>query len=145
MGEQVYFEDVEVDASIPDLEKRPSTLQLALWAAGSGDFYQIHYDKDFAIAAGLDGIIVHGALKHAFLGEVVHRWIAPSGRIKRLSCSYRGMDLPDRRLTQRGRVVKKHQEGGHNIVELEIWSENEQGEPTTPGTAVVTLPSRSSG
>jgi hypothetical protein len=142
--DQVFFEDVREGEMIPELQKSPSTQQLVHWAAGSGDFYQIHYDKDFAIGTGLDGVIVHGALKHAFLGDLVHRWIAPAGRIKRLSCAYRGMDIPTKLFKLKARVNRKYQESGNNCVELEVWGENEDGQSTTPGNAIVSLPSRES-
>lgn len=142
MAEQIYFEDVNEGDAIPEIVKNPSTQQLVQWAAGSGDFYQIHYDRDFARDTGLQGIIVHGALKHAFLGDLLHRFAAPEGRVKRVACSYRGMDLPAKEYTLRGTVTKKYQEGERNFVELEIWGENDEGQKTTPGTGVVTLPSR---
>ena len=144
MTDQVYFEDVQVGAEIPSVVKEPDSLQLVQWAAGSGDFYQIHYDAAFAKRSGLDGTIVHGALKHAFLGELLYEWVAPGGRVKRVACSYRGMDPPDQRLTHKGKVTRKYQEGDRNIVELEIWVENADGQNTTPGSAIVTLPSRAS-
>ena len=142
MAPQLYFEDVREGDPIPDLVKQPTTQQLVQWAAGSGDFYQIHYDKDFAVQTGLDGVIVHGALKHAFLGDLVHRWIAPGGRIVRLACSYRGMDRPGAPFTLKGRVRRKYQQEGRNLVDVEVWGENPEGQSTTPGAATVTLPSR---
>lgn len=142
MTEQVYFEDVSVGDEIPALKKAPSTQQLVQWAAGSGDFYQIHYDTAFAQNTGLDGIIVHGALKHAWLGDLLHRYAAPGGRVQRVACSYRGMDVPGESYQLRGRVTKKSEESGRRLVELEIWGENENGQKTTPGTGVVELPSR---
>ena len=145
MAEQVYFEDVNEGDEIPKLEKNCSTQQLVLWAAGSGDFYQLHYDKEFAQSTGLQGLIVHGALKHAFLGQLVHDWAGDDGRIKKFGCQYRGMDEPNQAITCRGVVSKKYQEGEQNIVELDIWTENPQGHKTSPGTATVTLPSRNGG
>jgi hypothetical protein len=41
-----------------------------------------------------------------------------------------------------GRITKKSQQGGDNIVELEIWAETPKGQKTTPGAGVVSLPSR---
>ena len=143
MAEQVYFEDVSEGDEIPKLVKNCSTQQLVMWAAGSGDFYQIHYDKDFAQSTGLKGLIVHGALKHAFLGQLVHDWAGDKGRVKSFGCQYRGMDEPNQEILCRGIVMKKYSEGNNNFVELDIWTENPQGQKTTPGTAVVTLPSRS--
>ncbi len=142
MAEQVYFEDVSEGQEIPQLKKNCSTQQLVLWAAGSGDFYQIHYDKDFAQATGLKNVIVHGALKNAFLGQLLHDWVGRQGRIRRFGCSYRGMDEPKQDITCRGVITKKYREGDQNYVELDIWTENAEGQKTTPGAAVVTLPSR---
>lgn len=143
MAQQVYFEDVNEGDEIPRLVKNCSPQQLVLWAAGSGDFYPIHYDKDFAISTGLKGIIVHGALKHAFLGQLLHDWIGDQGRIKKFGCQYRGMDEPNQDIVCRGVITKKYREGDEHYVELEIWTENPQGQKTSPGQAVVTLPARS--
>ena len=142
MATQTYFEDVKEGEEIPKLTKNCSTQQLVLWAAGSGDFYQIHYDKDFAQSTGLKGLIVHGALKHAFLGQLLHDWVGDAGRIKKFGCQYRSMDEPNQEIACRGVVTKKYQEDAQNIVELDVWTENPQGQKTTPGVAVVTLPSR---
>ncbi len=142
MTEQVYFEDVKEGDEIPQLVKNCSTQQLVHWAAGSGDFYQIHYDKDFAQSTGLQDIIVHGALKHAFLGQLVHDWMGDAGRIKKFGCQYRGMDDAKQDIVCKGVISKKYQEDGQNLVELEVWTENPQGKKTSPGSAVVTLPSR---
>ena len=76
----------------PRWEKNPTSQQLVYWAAGSGDFYQIHYDTKYAQDTGLPNIIGHGALKHAFLGELLWRFASPEGQVKRVQCSYRGMD-----------------------------------------------------
>src|SRR5438105_2531652 len=140
---KVYFEDVQEGQEVPKLVTNPSTQQLVHWAAGSGDFYQIHYDQDFARSTGLTGIIVHGALKHAFLGRLLWDWVAPSGgKIKKWGVSYRGMDYPAQEMTCHGLITRKYQENGQNLVDLEIWTENPQGQKTTPGTATVILPSR---
>jgi acyl dehydratase len=142
MAEQVYFDNVAEGQEIPKLVKNCSSQQLVMWAAGSGDFYQIHYDKDFAQGTGLKGIIVHGALKNAFLGQLLHGWAGEKGSVKRFSCQYRGMDYPTQDIICRGVVTKKYQEGGQNLVDLDIWTENPEGQKTSPGKAVVALPSK---
>jgi len=142
MADQVYFEDVNVGDEIPKLVKNCTPQQLVMWAAGSGDMYPIHYDKDFAAGNGLPGVIVHGALKNAFLGQMLHDWIGEKGQIKKYSCQYRGMDVPGQDITCRGVITNKLQEGGQNLVELDIWTEKAGGEKTSPGKATVVLPSR---
>ncbi len=145
MAEQVYIDDVNEGDEIPKLTKNCSTQQLVQWAAGSGDFYQIHYDKDFAQSTGLKDIIVHGALKNAFLGQLLHDWVGEQGQVKKFGCNYRGMDDAKQEIICRGVITKKYDEGDQHFVELDIWTENPEGKKTSPGTAVVTLPSRNGG
>ncbi|MBL7166192.1 MAG: dehydratase [Dehalococcoidales bacterium] len=143
MAEQLYWEDVQEGTEVTPLAKNATTQQLVRWAGASGDFYQIHYDKDFALGNNLPGLIVHGALKSAWLGQLVGDWAGNEGIIKSYGCSYRGMDIPNDALTCKGVVTKKHVDGNEHIVECDIWLENSKGEKTTPGTAVVVLPSKS--
>ena len=142
MVQQVYWDDVSEGMEILDLAKEPTTQQLVKYAGASGDYYQIHYDKDFAAGNGLDGVILHGALKNAFLGQLMTQWMGPEGTLKKLSCQYRGMDFPDQTITGKGTVTRKYQDQGQNLVDCDIWLENPTGEKTTPGKATVTLPSR---
>ncbi|PKB66969.1 MAG: hypothetical protein BZY82_04485 [SAR202 cluster bacterium Io17-Chloro-G3] len=138
----LYWEDVSEGMELPSLVKHPTTRQLVKYAGASGDFYEIHYDTAFAQGTGLPGVIIHGALKSAFLGQLATDWIGEHGSLKRLSCQYRGMDVPGDVLTCKGRVVRKYREGGESLVECDIWLENGKGEITTPGTAIVALPSK---
>jgi acyl dehydratase len=142
MAKQVYYEDVKEGKEIPQLAKNPTTMQLVKWAGASGDYYQIHYDKDFAQAAGLPGVIVHGRLKSSFLGQLLSDWVGEGGWVKKIAVQHRGMDFPGEQLTCKGTVTKKYVQGGEHIVELEIWTENPRGEKTAPATATVVLPSR---
>ena len=142
MAEQVYWDDVEEGEELPPMVKNPTTQQLVKYAGASGDYYQIHYDKDFAMNNDLDNVILHGALKNAFLGHLVTKWMGPEGDLKRLACQYRGMDIPGTPVTAKGVGTRKYQEKGANLVDCEIWLENQGGEKTTPGSATVALPLR---
>lgn len=142
MAQQVYFEDVTEGAEIPQLVQNCDSQRLVFWAAGSGDYYQIHYDKDFAQSTGLPECIVHGALKHALLGRLLDEWSGDAGRVRRVAVSYRGMDMIAKDVRCRGVVTGKRSEDGRNVVELEVWTEDPAGNKTTPGTATVELPSR---
>ena len=142
MGDQVDWDDVKEGTELPDLVKHPTTQQLVKYAGASGDYYQIHYDQTYARSNDLEDVILHGALKNAFLGHLVTKWMGPAGDLKRLVCQYRGMDIPGTPVTIKGVVTKKYQESGDNLVDCEIWLQNEKGEKTTPGSATVALPSR---
>jgi acyl dehydratase len=142
MADQIYWEDVTDGMDMPPLVKNPTTQQLVRYAGASGDYYQIHYDKDFAKGNELEDVILHGALKNAFLGQYMTDWMGPLGTLTMLSCQYRGMDSPGQPITAKGSVTRKYQEEGRNLVDCEIWLENTSGQKTTPGAATVELPTR---
>ncbi|MDD5288488.1 MAG: MaoC/PaaZ C-terminal domain-containing protein [Dehalococcoidales bacterium] len=142
MTKQVYWEEIEIGNEVTPLVKKPTTQQLVKWAGASGDFYQIHYDKDYALGNQLPGCIVHGALKGSWLGQLLGDWVGEKGKVLSYGCSYRSMDVPGDTLTCKGKVTKKYIEGKEHRIEAEIWVENGKGEKTTPGTGVVILPSK---
>jgi acyl dehydratase len=141
-AQQIYAEEVAPGYELPELVKNCTPRQLVMWAGAAPDFYEIHYDAEFARTAGMPGLVVPGALKYAFLGQLLHDWIAPAGRVESFRCSYRGLDRPGEDLRCRGIVRETSVTAGEARVELEIWIENTRGEKTTPGSAVVVLPSR---
>ena len=142
MAGQLYYEDVAVGSEIVPLVKQPTTRQLVMWAGASGDYSPIHYDKDFAQSRGLPGVIVHGQLIGSFLGQLMTDWIGEQGMLRKLSCSYRGMNYPGEALICQGKVTKKYVEDGEHYVECSLWVENPKGEKTVSGKAIVILPSR---
>ncbi len=144
MTEQLYYEDIVIGSEIPPLVKQPTTRQLVMWAGTSGDYYEIHYDKDFAQSRGLPGVIVHGQLACSFLGQLITDWIGEHGSLRKLTCSYKGMNFPGEPLTCKGKVSKKYIEDGEHCVECNIWAENPEGEKTVLGRAIIIMPSRGS-
>ena len=124
---------VQVGDELPELVKHPTTRQLVQYAGAQGDFYEIHYDQDYARGVGLPGVILHGLLKAAFLGQLVTDWLGDQGRLKTFEVSYRGLDVPGRPYRCRGKVVKVD----GNEAELEVWGEDPDGNRTTIGKASV--------
>ena len=142
MGTQTYFEEVQEGNDLPALRKDPTPQQLVKYAGASGDYYQIHYDINYAKANGLPGIIIHGALKNAFLGQLMTDFIGLEGSLKKLSVQYRAMDEPGTPVYAKGNIKKKYTKDDENFLECDIWREDHQGNKTTPGYAVVTLPNK---
>ncbi len=133
----VTWETIREGDELPDLRKQPGVTQLVKYAAGSGDFNPLHHDYSFPQAKALGSIIIHGRFKYASLGELVSNWLGHNGRVRKISCQYRGMDLPDKEITCRGVVTRKWEEKGQKLAELSVWTEDEEGRNTTPGQAVV--------
>ena len=142
MTEQLYYEDVTVGSEITPLVKQPTTQQLVMWAGAVGDYLPIHYDQDFAQSRGLSGVIVHGQLIGAFLGQLMTDWIGERGALRKLSCSYKGINYPGEAVTCKGEVTKKYVQDGEHYVECSLWAENSKAEKTASGMAIVVLPSR---
>ena len=144
MAEQMYFEDVKEGQELAPIKIAPDKQQLVKFAAGSGDFNPLHFDENFPMlgAMGLKENIVHGRFKYAQVGRLVFQFAGYKGRVKKFGVSYRGMDMLNKEITTKGVVTAKRQEGGENLVELDVWTENADGQKTTPGTALVALPSR---
>ncbi|MDD5313565.1 MAG: MaoC/PaaZ C-terminal domain-containing protein [Dehalococcoidia bacterium] len=153
MVKQIYYEDVEIGSEVTPLEKIATTRMLVQYAGASGDFNPLHYEDDFAKNLGVGHPIVHGLLKRAWLVNLMIDWIGAKGKLKKLSCRYRGVDYPRKMKTLdepldgdtwwcRGKVTRKYVEGDECLVECEIWVENGNKEKTTTGSAVVVVPSK---
>ena len=126
---------VEVGQELPELIKHPTTRQLVKYAGAQGDFYEIHYDQAYAKSVALPGVILHGLLKAAFLGQLITDWLGDQGSLKTFEVSYRGIDMPGHPYTCRGRVTRVED----SEAELEVWGEDVSGKRTTVGTATVAL------
>ena len=144
MSKQVYYEDIEIGQSIPALIKHPTPRQLVMWAAASEEYYEVHYDKDFAQEKGLPGIIVHGMLQLSFLGQMMTDWIGDWGTVKKIRTSNRAIVFPNQDLFCKGTVTRKYSENNENLVQCEIWLETEKGEKSVLGEALVSLPTHNS-
>jgi acyl dehydratase len=140
MAKQIYYKELNAGDSLPTLIKHPTPRQLVMWAGASGDFYEIHYDKEFALRQSLPGIIVHGMLTASFLAQMVTDWMGDLGTFKVFETSNRAIVLPNQDVACKGKITKKYTENKENFVECEIWAENSKGEKCVTGTALVTLP-----
>lgn len=54
---------------------------LVRYAGASGDFNQIHYRDDVAVAVGLPGVLAHGMLTMGVAVQVVVDWVGDAGRV----------------------------------------------------------------
>jgi acyl dehydratase len=134
MENSLHFEDIKVDLVIPPLVKHPTTRQEARWVGATEAFHEIHYDKDFALAHGLPGVVVHGGLLNAFLAEMLSKWLGGGGYVRKLVSNNRGLVLAGEYVTCRGIVTKKY---GSHFVECQVWVENPKKERAVDGTALV--------
>ena len=131
MAEQLYYEDVQEGTEITTLVKTPTTRTLVQYAGASGDFFELHYDKDFATSMGFPSVIIHGRLGASFVTQMLTDWVGEKGMLRKVSVSYRGNAFPGQPYTCKGKVARKYVDNGENLVECEIWGENPEGKVQT--------------
>lgn len=136
----VRLADLAVGEQLPDLAKPPITrTQLALFAGASGDHNPIHLDDEQARSGGLPGVIAHGMLSMAFLGQALTGWV-PQTAIRSFSARFTAMAFPGDTITCKGVVVARQVENGETLVDLELSAVNQDGRQTLAGNARVALP-----
>jgi acyl dehydratase len=134
-----------IGQSLSPLVKPPiEQEQLRRYAAASGDYNPIHLDPEAARRVGLDGVIAHGMLSMAFLGQFVNQQIAdePGARVGRLKVRYVGMVRLGDTLTCLGKIVARTEGEQETAITLECWAQNQRGEQVTVGEALVYVPRR---
>jgi acyl dehydratase len=132
-------EELDRGSVLPELRKTPITkVQLVKYAGASGDYNLIHTDDETARSVGLEGVIAHGMLSMAFLGEYLC-WLAGPESIRRLSVRFSEMVRPGDTLTCRGRVKEQTTSNVGKQLVLEVWAENQRAERVTAGEAEVQI------
>lgn len=121
---------------IPSLSKGPVRVrQLAMFAAATGEFVDIHYDKDFALSMGLPDVIIQGLYKTVTIAQMLKEWTGDNRTIKRINVRHLGMDVVGNTLTAGGKVTAVY----GNRVECEVWLDNQTGQRTVSGTATLVI------
>ena len=133
------IEDVHEGMEIPPLVKQPSEIALFRFSAATWNSHRIHYDRDYAASEGYPNVLVQGHLHGAYLTQMLLDWIGPGGVLRRFQWSNRRPAFPGDTLTCRGHVTQVYREGELNLVDCEIWEENQNGEICAPGSATVAL------
>ena len=146
---ELFWENVEVGTEVPLYPRTVTLMELNRFAAANDEFGLIHMDRDYAQNVTLfPDVVLMGNLKYAYLSNMIQNWIGESGTLKKLSVSYRRYDIPSPALSTeptiicKGKVTKKYTQNGDHYAECDVWVEDKEGEITTPGKAVVILPTR---
>ncbi len=103
---------------------------------------RLHWDPSRAQELGLPTSYDYGAMRETWLVHALTDWMGDDGWLWKLRCEHRKFNYIGDTTWVRGRVVGKQEVGGRHEVHLEVYCENQRGEVTTPGTAVVLLPTR---
>ncbi|MFW6114026.1 MAG: MaoC/PaaZ C-terminal domain-containing protein [Actinomycetota bacterium] len=135
----IKYAEVEVGQEIPAFSHKFDRMDAIMYAGAGGDFNPIHVNPFFAKdVAMLPDVIAHGLFQMALLGKTVMDWIGDPGYLKKLSCQFRGMTIPEETVNFKGKVREKLED---NLVVLDVWAEKDDGTVVLKGgEATVYLP-----
>jgi hypothetical protein len=112
-------------------------------ALGVPDTVQrLHWEPARAHELGLPNSYDYGGMRETWLCHLLTDWIGDDGWLWKLRCEHRKFNYIGDLTWVRGTVVDKVRVDGRNEVHVDVWCENQRGEVTTPGTAVLLLPDR---
>ena len=139
---QVYFEDVEPGDEIGPLVKEPTKEQVRDYVSLS-ELRMGRFTSDQAAQGeGLRGIIVPGNMSMSFLSQLLTDWAGEQGRLTKLEVNFRRMVEPGDRLECKGTITDMETVDGQNLVTLDAFIENQNGDRPIQGMAQVALPSK---
>lgn len=112
--------------------------QLALFAGASGDHNPIHLDDEEAKKGGLPGVIAHGMLSMAFLGDLLLEF-GTLDKIRQFDARFVAMAFPGDTITCRGEMTGSEDVGGEHIATVQFAAINQDGKTIADGQARVAV------
>ena len=102
-----------------------------------------HQDAKVAtVDLGMPGPYDNGPQRCGMLATVATNWIGDNGFVRKLSARLKMPVIFGDCNYFKGKVAGKRVEDGMGLVDLELWGENQFGQVTIKGSAVVELPQR---
>jgi acyl dehydratase len=103
-----------------------------------------HQDPKIAVSElGMPGPYDNGPQRIGMIATCVTNWMGDDGFLKELGVRLRAPVIFGDITYTKGKVVGQRREGAAGLIELEVWAENQLGEITATGRALVELPPRS--
>lgn len=103
---------------------------------------RVHWEPEFALMVGAPGAYDYGPERCSWLTHHLTNWMGDDGFLRRATCKIRRHNPEGDLLFIDGKVVRKFEEAGRQLVEIEQSAVNQDGELSVLGTGIVELPSR---
>ncbi|MDP2955174.1 MAG: hypothetical protein Q8N53_02030, partial [Longimicrobiales bacterium] len=84
----------------------------------------------------------YGPERVSWMGHLMTNWAGDDGFLQELNVEIRRHNIVGDTTWCRGKVAAKEVSEGQHRVRCQVWAENQRGETTVTGTAVVALPTR---
>jgi acyl dehydratase len=132
--------ELTVGAEIPVFQRATGLQNWNRYAAVNDEFVDIHMDDEAGRAAGFPTAFGMGNLQWSYLHSMLRSWMGEEGRIVHVQCQFRSPNIRNQVVTAHGKITAIRDEGAETIVDLDVWTENDSGQPMAPGSATVALP-----
>jgi acyl dehydratase len=132
-------ERVAIGLELPAFRRATDLENWNRFAAVNDEFSLAHMDDQGGKQAGFSTAIGMGYLQWSYLHNVLRGWLGDRGRIVRAACQFRAPNLRGQAITARAIVTRITEESEGDLVELEMWVENEDSVKLCKGSAVVIL------
>lgn len=106
---------------------------------------RMHWDEKRAMELGLPAPYDYGTMRTNWLAHLITNWMGDEAWLMGLKTEMRGFNYVGDTTICAGEVVGKRVAGIHHLVDLKVHCTNQRNEVTSPGTAVIVLPSRAGG
>ena len=131
------FDAITEGHEVPDIEVTIERADLVKYAGAADDYSYQHWDHPKMTSLGFPDVVAHGWLTFAHMARAVTDWIPQEAAdITDFAVRYRRPTFPGT-ITCGGAVKARRREAGADLLDLELWSRNADGEVTT--TATMTL------
>lgn len=103
---------------------------------------RVHWEEDFALEVGAPGAYDYGPERTSWLTHHLTNWMGDSGFLHKASCKIRRHNPEGDMVFISGKVVRKYQQDGKHLVDIEQIAHNQDNELSVVGSGTVVLPSR---
>jgi len=127
---------VEIGLALPERTHKPDNVELMLYNAALWNGHRIHFDLPYATEVeGYAGLVIAGPEMGDWMAQVVDNWVEDAGEILQITYSNRQAAFIGETLIAGGEVIAIDDD----LVSVELFVKNEQGDVITPGTAKVRI------
>ncbi len=103
---------------------------------------RVHWEEEFAHKVGVPGAYDYGPERCSWLTHHVTNWMGDDGFLQKAKCQVRRHNPEGDVILINGTVSRKFVDAGKHLVEISQRAENQDGELSAMGSAVVELPHR---
>jgi hydroxyacyl-ACP dehydratase HTD2-like protein with hotdog domain len=133
----VSADSVREGDAITPLQLTPDLRQVIRFCGMTWNFPAFFYDIEAARAQGMPGTLVPGPLKLGLIYRAVAEWLGDAGFVRHVRAAHRRPDITNRPMTILGQIARVYEEAGRRRADIDVTIQNEQGEPSVRGFAVV--------